>query len=93
MTMNSDFTAVVQKVAGGYIAFVEECPGTGIYGETFEEALYELESTLAPLLPHEDESFSIMPDLHLPCRSKSRPHSAQLHLVRRGRASRQGLHS
>ena len=36
--MSLDFTAVVQKVVGGYVAFVEECPGTGIYVPTLEEA-------------------------------------------------------
>lgn len=90
-TTNGDFTAVVQKVAGGYIAFVEECPGTGIYGETFEETLYELESTLAPLRETGDGEFRITPDLHVPCRSKNRLTSL-LQPARRHRAAKQPLH-
>lgn len=32
------FTAVFQKVAGGYIGFVEELPGANTQGATLEEA-------------------------------------------------------
>jgi hypothetical protein len=58
--MNTDYTAVVQKVAGGYIAFVEECPGTGIYGNTFEETLYGLEAALEPMRSADDETFHLV---------------------------------
>jgi hypothetical protein len=65
-TMNTDFTAVVQKVSGGYIAFVEECPGTGIYGNTFEETLYGLEAALEPLRTTGEDGFHILAPARTP---------------------------
>jgi predicted RNase H-like HicB family nuclease len=38
MDMNLTLTAVFQKVAEGYIAFVEELPGANTQGSTLEEA-------------------------------------------------------
>lgn len=64
--MNTDLTAVVQRVPGGYIAFVEECPGTGIYGNTFEETLYGLEAALEPLRTEPDDTFRIVPPARTP---------------------------
>lgn len=36
--MKAEFTAVFQKVAEGYIGFVEELPGANTQGATLEEA-------------------------------------------------------
>ena len=36
--MEMAFTAVFQKVAEGYVAFVEELPGANTQGATLEEA-------------------------------------------------------
>ena len=36
--MQAECTAVYRKVAGGYIAFVEELPGANTQGATLEEA-------------------------------------------------------
>ena len=35
--MDLHFTAVFQKVAEGYVGFVEECPGANTQGATLEE--------------------------------------------------------
>ncbi|HYC55584.1 MAG TPA: type II toxin-antitoxin system HicB family antitoxin [Candidatus Binatia bacterium] len=52
--IQNDFTAVVQKVSGGYIAFIEEMPGTGIYGATLEETLSNLQDALTPFFLNMD---------------------------------------
>ena len=38
LVMKAEFTAVFQKVAEGYIAFVEELSGANTQGATLEEA-------------------------------------------------------
>lgn len=44
------FTAVYQKVAGGYIGFVEELPGTNTQGRTLEETRANLREAAALVL-------------------------------------------
>jgi predicted RNase H-like HicB family nuclease len=44
------FTAVYQKVRGGYIAFAEELPGANTQGETLEEARNNLREAIGLLL-------------------------------------------
>ena len=44
------FTAVYQKVPEGYIAFVEELPGTNTQGETLDEARANLEEAVSMVL-------------------------------------------
>jgi predicted RNase H-like HicB family nuclease len=44
------FTAVYQKVAEGYIAFVEELPGANTQGATLEEARENLLEAVALVL-------------------------------------------
>ena len=48
--MKAEFTAVFQKVAGGYIGFVEELPGANTQGATLEEARAHLEEAVALVL-------------------------------------------
>ena len=43
-------TAVYMKVPEGYIAFVEELPGTNTQGETLEEARANLEEAVTMVL-------------------------------------------
>ena len=43
-------TAVYLKTPEGYVAFVEELPGTNTQGETLEEALENLKETVALVL-------------------------------------------
>jgi predicted RNase H-like HicB family nuclease len=45
--MEADLTPVFQKVAGGYIAFVEELPGANTQGRTLEEARKNLVEAIA----------------------------------------------
>lgn len=42
------FTAVFQKVPGGYIGFVEELPGANTQGATLEEARANLKEHAKP---------------------------------------------
>lgn len=44
--MEIEFTAVFQKVAGGYIAFVEELPGANTQGATLDEARENLREAI-----------------------------------------------
>lgn len=44
------FTAVFEKVAEGYIAFVEELPGANTQGGTLEEARANLQEAVEPVL-------------------------------------------
>jgi predicted RNase H-like HicB family nuclease len=44
------FTAVFLKVPEGYIAFVEELPGTNTQGETLDEARTNLEEAVGMVL-------------------------------------------
>jgi predicted RNase H-like HicB family nuclease len=44
------FTAVFQRVPGGYIAFVEELPGANTQGATLEEARENLQEAVALVL-------------------------------------------
>ena len=44
------FTAVFEKVAEGYIAFVEELPGTNTQGSTLEEARANLQEAVSLVL-------------------------------------------
>lgn len=48
--MEIEFTAVFQKVAGGYVAFVEELPGANTQGATLEEARENLREAIALVL-------------------------------------------
>jgi predicted RNase H-like HicB family nuclease len=48
--MKAEFTAVFQKVAEGYIGFVEELPGANTQGATLEEARAHLEEAVALVL-------------------------------------------
>lgn len=41
-----EFTAVFEKVAEGYIAFVEELPGANTQGKTLEEARANLREAI-----------------------------------------------
>ncbi len=43
-------TAVYMKVPEGYIAFIEELPGTNTQGDTLEEARENLQEAVALLL-------------------------------------------
>lgn len=45
--MEADLTPVFQKVPGGYIAYVEELPGTNTQGHTLEEARENLLEAIA----------------------------------------------
>ena len=44
------FTAVFEKVAEGYIAFVEELPGANTQGATLDEARANLQEAVAMIL-------------------------------------------
>ncbi len=44
------FTAVFQKVAGGYIGFVEELPGANTQGATLDEARKNLKEAIRLVL-------------------------------------------
>lgn len=44
------FSAVFQKVEGGYIAFVEELPGANTQGATLEEARINLMESVQMVL-------------------------------------------
>ena len=44
------FTAVFEKVAEGYIAFVEELPGANTQGSTLEEARANLQEAVSLVL-------------------------------------------
>ena len=44
------FTAVFEKVAEGYIAFVEELPGANTQGSTLEEARVNLQEAVELVL-------------------------------------------
>lgn len=44
--MEIEFTAVFQKVAGDYIAFVEELPGANTQGATLDEARENLREAI-----------------------------------------------
>lgn len=48
--MKAEFTAVFQKVAEGYIGFVEELPGANTQGATLDEARANLEEAVALVL-------------------------------------------
>ena len=48
--MNLTLTAVFQKVAEGYIAFVEELPGANTQGSTLDEARENLQEAVALVL-------------------------------------------
>ena len=48
--MKAEFTAVFQKVAEGYIAFVEELPGANTQGATLEEARENLAEAVQMVL-------------------------------------------
>lgn len=48
--MEIQLTAVFQKVAGGYIAFVEELPGANTQGGTLEEARHNLMEAITLVL-------------------------------------------
>ncbi len=48
--MQAEFTAVVQKVQEGYVAFVEELPGANTQGATLEEARANLEEAVTLVL-------------------------------------------
>ena len=48
--MDYEFTAVFQKVAEGYIAFVEELPGANTQGVTLEETRQNLEEAVRLVL-------------------------------------------
>lgn len=45
--MHLELTAVFRKVPVGYIAFVEELPGTNTQGDTLEEARENLREAIA----------------------------------------------
>jgi predicted RNase H-like HicB family nuclease len=45
-----EFTAVFEKVAEGYIAFVEELPGANTQGATLEEARENLKEAIQLVL-------------------------------------------
>jgi len=49
------YTAVFQKVPGGYIAFVEELPGANTQGATLEEARANLEEAVQLVLEANEE--------------------------------------
>ena len=44
--MKLEFTAVFKKVPEGYVAFVEELPGTNTQGKTLEEARANLDEAV-----------------------------------------------
>ena len=48
--MKLQFTAVYEKVAEGYIAFVEELPGANTQGATLEEARVNLDEAVRLVL-------------------------------------------
>ena len=48
--MHIEFTAVFQKVPGGYIGFVEELPGANTQGTTLVEARENLKEAVALVL-------------------------------------------
>ncbi len=48
--MAMKFTAVFEKVPEGYIAFVEELPGTNTQGATIEEARSNLQEAVEMVL-------------------------------------------
>lgn len=48
--MQLELTAVLQRVPEGYIAFVEELPGTNTQGATLEEARENLREAVLPVL-------------------------------------------
>ncbi len=48
--MDLQFTAVFQKVAEGYIGFVEELPGANTQGATLEEARANLREAVTLVL-------------------------------------------
>ena len=48
--MKLEFTAVFKKVPEGYVAFVEELPGTNTQGKTLEEARANLDEAVMLVL-------------------------------------------
>ena len=48
--MKIEFTAIFQKVAEGYIAFVEELPGANSQGDTLDEARSNLKEAIQLVL-------------------------------------------
>ena len=48
--MKIQLTAVFRRVAGGYVAFVEELPGANTQGSTLEEARANLEEAVTLVL-------------------------------------------
>ena len=48
--MKIEFTAIFQKVAEGYIAFVEELPGANSQGGTLDEARSNLKEAIQLVL-------------------------------------------
>ena len=48
--MQLQFTAVFEKVAEGYIGFVEELPGANTQGETLDEARANLDEAVRLVL-------------------------------------------
>jgi predicted RNase H-like HicB family nuclease len=56
------FTAVFEKVAEGYIAFVEELPGANTQGATLEEARANLAEAVELVL----EANRALADLQIP---------------------------
>jgi predicted RNase H-like HicB family nuclease len=50
VNIESELTAVFQRVPAGYIAFVEEVPGANTQGATLEEARENLREAVALVL-------------------------------------------
>ena len=48
--MTNEFTAVFQKEADGFVAFVEELPGANTQGDTLEEARENLREAIQLIL-------------------------------------------
>lgn len=48
--MMNEFTAVFQKEADGFVAFVEELPGANTQGDTLEEARENLREAIQLIL-------------------------------------------
>ena len=48
--MENTFTAIIKKVAGGYIGYAVELPGANTQGETIEETRENLKEAIALIL-------------------------------------------
>jgi predicted RNase H-like HicB family nuclease len=70
--MQLQFTAVFEKVAEGYIGFVEELPGANTQGETLDEARANLDEAVRLVLEANralsEESLSGKPVIREPLR-------------------------